>query len=115
MIARISPVILRTAVLSVAVALGAATVGADLVDVVTCGAETAEDCASAPGRDGHDEGACDHCPSCMIAHGHMQSLVAGVPIQAPVPGTSGLASVRQNLRPHVSEQHIFHPPITPSV
>ena len=115
MLACTSPLLVRVAVLVAAFALGTATTGADLVELVTCGAEKSAECGPAHGTGGENENGCDHCPSCMVAHGHMQSVVAGLNNQAPTPKTSGLTSVSRQLRSRLSAQDIFHPPITPSV
>ena len=115
MFVRMSPRLIRVAVLVTALALGTATVGADLVELVTCGAEKSSECGPTQESGGENESGCDHCPSCMVAHGHMQSVVAGLNIQAPTPRTSGLTSVSRQLRSRISAHDIFHPPITPSV
>lgn len=115
MFPRMSPRFVRIAALFAALALGTVTVGADLVELVTCGAEKSAECGPTQESGGENEGGCDHCPSCMMAHGHMLSIVAGLNHQAPASRTSGLASVSRQLRSRLSAEDIFHPPITPSV
>ena len=115
MFPRLSPIVLRSAMLTVAVAMAASTVGADLVDLVTCGVEDAADCRSLPEPDGEDEGTCDHCPSCAVSHGHMQLLLSETSVSAPTTRGAGLASLGRHLRLRVSAQDIFHPPIALSV
>ena len=91
-----------------AFALG--TTGADFVDLLTCGHED-EGCGSATAPRSDDEGSCDHCPTCMVSHGHMHSLAELAAALAPDAARSVLTPVLSRLQPRIAARDIFHPPI----
>ena len=91
-------------------ALALGTVGADFVDLLTCGHES-EACGWAPAPRSDDEGTCDHCPTCMVSHGHMLSLAERAAAPTPDAGRANLTPVPSHLHPRIAARDIFHPPI----
>ncbi|HJQ99333.1 MAG TPA: hypothetical protein VJ826_13555 [Candidatus Polarisedimenticolaceae bacterium] len=102
------PRALRALVVILAIAaFGCATAGADLVDLLVCGSEESGACSS--------EGACDHCPSCFAAHGHMTSLAASTSGLRALESSQSLVRIERAFTPRVAAQDIFHPPLAVAV
>ncbi len=104
----------RLIVLAAIAAFGSATAGADLVDLLTCGVEETSDCGSVPEPGADSEGACDHCPSCVAGHGHMQTVLEPGASVHPSLGDVGLSSGFSTHHARLAAQDIFHPPIATS-
>jgi hypothetical protein len=92
----------------------ALVVGADLWNLVECSGEGGRACGALSGetRGQNDEQECDHCVGCIVAHGHVQSVV---PTAALFPPATAYVCSTQPLRvrrfePPASE--IFHPPLS---
>ena len=103
----------RLTVLVAIAAFASATSGADLVDLLTCGVEETSDCGSVPEPGADSEGSCDHCPSCVAGHGHMQSLLAPVADLRPSVSGAGVIAGPPHRAARLAAQDIFHPPIAP--
>jgi len=89
---------------------------ADVWELAFCaGSEESEDCCSTPaGRGAEDEPACDHCPTCLVSHGHLLSCAAEMTVNGLSTDSSLAPGVGLKISARLRPDEIFHPPLATS-